>query len=193
MTTQQVIRRGILQSFDSGSYTATVLIIEATNYELSGVPIATSVDGTSAISGANCAVLFFDESNYTDGVIIAVYNASPTPPPGRITFLTSPVQEINAVTVPANTISTFTMSSPPSGALGIIYAAFFTCTLAGTSIYIAPHGGTIGSYAQIGNLPAANATSRGTGIVPIDASGKIDIQANIGNCVVTLYCFGYIF
>src|SRR5579883_1429087 len=114
MAVTQSIRRGILQSFNNSTYTATVLIIEATSYVLSNVPIATSVDGTSAIAGAQCAVLFFDESNHSDAVIIAIYGTAPTHAPGRVVFIT-PVQEINASVINAGNTSTFTLSSPPAG------------------------------------------------------------------------------
>lgn len=193
--TQQAIRRGILQSLDSSSYTATVLIIEATNYVLSNVPIAMSVDGTSAIAGASCAVLFFDESNHADAVVIAVYpnNNPPTPAPGRTTFLSAPVQEINASTINAGVTTAFTMSSLPAGVLGILYKVFFTSPTNAAFIQIAPHGGAIGNYAEHGNLSAASATHRATGIVAVDNTGKIDIKANTGNCTLTFYVYGYIF
>lgn len=193
MATQQVIRRGILQSFDSFSYTASVLIIEATNYVLSGVPIATSVDGTSAIAGAACAVLFFDESNHSDAVVIAVYGVTPSGFPGRVTMTTG-AQKINTVTINSATIQTFTLTGGniPNGALAVVFSAFFTCPLGGTSIYLAPHGAAIANYAQIGNLPAAGATSRGNGILQLDTNGQVDIQANNGNCTVTLFTYGYI-
>ena len=194
MATQQNIRRGILQSFDNSTYTATVLIVEATNYVLSSVPIATAVDGTSALVGASCAVLFFDESNQSDAVIIAVYGQTPLGFPGRV-VMTTGVQQINAVTINAATIQTFTLTGVniPTGALAVVFSAFFTCALGGTSIFLAPHGATIGNYVQIGNLPAGGATSRGNGILQLDPSGKIDIQANGGNCVVTLLTSGYVF
>src|SRR5262245_8825497 len=79
--THQIIKRGLLQSFDPSSYTATVLILEATSYSLAGVPIATSVDGTSALAGAPCAVLFFDEQNTDDAVVLAIYGKAPSPSP----------------------------------------------------------------------------------------------------------------
>jgi len=192
MATRQAIKRGILQSFDTRSYTASVLVIEATSYVLSSVPIATFVDGTSAVAGAQCAVLFFDESNHTDAVIIAVYGTAPTHAPGRVVFIT-PVQEINASVINAGNTSTFTLSSPPAGALGVLYKVSFTSPTNAAFIQIAPHGGTIGNYAEHGNLSAASATHRATGIVPVDSSNKIDIKANTGNCTVTLSVYGYVF
>jgi len=191
--TQQVIRRGILQSFNATSYTASVLIIEATNYVLSSVPIATSIDGTSAIVGATCAVLFFDESNYTDAVVIAVYGSpAPSPTPGRVVFSTS-VQQINATTVNNGVTSTFTMSGLPTGILGIVYRLSMSTATAGAFIYAGPHGATLSNYVELDNPGIAGALVDISGLLPVDASGKIDIQANGGNCTVTLYSYGYVF
>src|SRR5689334_8779372 len=98
----QAIKRGILQSFDPTTYTASVLVLEATSAYLTGVPMATHLDGTSAQSGAYCAVLFFDEQNLADAVVLAVYpNSSqgvPSPAPGRIVMVT-PALQVNAVSV----------------------------------------------------------------------------------------------
>ena len=69
----QAIKRGVLVAFSNTSYTASVQILEATSTLLTGVPIATHVDNSSAIPGALCAVLFFDTQNSTDAVIIAMY------------------------------------------------------------------------------------------------------------------------
>ena len=43
-----LVKRGILQTFDNTTYTATVLLIEATSFVLAGVPCSTAIDGTSA-------------------------------------------------------------------------------------------------------------------------------------------------
>lgn len=189
--TQQAIRRGILQSFDATSYTATVLIIEATNYVLQSVPIATSVDGTSAIAGAACAILFFDETNYTDAVVIAVYGTAPNPIPGRVVFCT-PIQQINAQSITSGSTSTFTMSGLPANVRGVIYQVFFTSATSAAYIQIAPHSATIADYAEHGDLSAASATHRAVGIVPVDANAQIDIKANTGACTVTLWVYGYV-
>src|SRR5579859_8183476 len=95
------IRRGILTSFDPTTYTCSVLLLEATNAYLQNVPIAYHMDGTSALVNNFCAVLFFDEQNYTDALIIAIYPGAgiggPAYLPGRATFL--PVWTlINSVT-----------------------------------------------------------------------------------------------
>lgn len=189
--TQQALRRGILQSFNNTNYTATVLIIEATSYVLSNVPIASSVDGTSAINGASCAVLFFDESNHTDAVIIAVYGSAPSPAPGRVVFAT-PVRQINAQTINSGITSTFTMSSMPTGVLGIVYRITMSTSTAGAFIYAGPHGATLSNYTELDNPGVSGAFVGMSGLLPVDASGKIDIQANGGNCTITLWTFGYV-
>lgn len=193
------IKRGILTSFDRSTYTASVLIMEATSAFLSSVPVATNMDGTSAISNVPCAVLFFDEQNLNDAVIIAVYpNGSegiPTPSPGRTAFVTG-FRQINAQTINLGVTTSFTLSGSggiPSGALGVVYKAFFTSATSGAYINIAPHGASdVTAYDTIGNLPAANAFLNGNGVLQLSSDGKIDINANIGNCTVTLYTHGYI-
>ena len=188
--TEQAIKRGLLQSFDPGSYTGDVLILEATSYVLEDVPIATSIDGTSGIAGASCAVLFFDAQNQTDAVIIAVYGVVPSPTPGRVTFCT-PIQEINAASITSGSTSTFTMSSLPAGALGIIGRFILSSGTSGANITIAPHGGTIADYGQVGAVTTV--ALAGMAIIPIDSNAQIDIKANSGNCTVTLWVYGYIF
>jgi hypothetical protein len=192
----QVIKRGLLQSFDPTTYTASVLILEATSTFLTLVPVATHLDGTSAQVGAYCAVLFFDEQNLEDAVVLAVYpNGSqgvPSPAPGRVVMVT-PVQQVNAVAITNNTTQTFTMGTNiPAGAKAILFKAYFTSPTTGTFIQIAPHAGDLTGNATIGNLAAANGYVDGTGIVAVDSNGSIDIKANGGNCTVTLYTYGYV-
>jgi hypothetical protein len=197
---QQVTKRGILVNFNSGTYTADVLIMEATSEYLTGVPVACHLDGTSAQVNTPCLVFFFDESNPDDAVVLAVYpngtQGVPTPAPGRITFVDG-YEQINATTIDSGDTSTFTLtggsSGIPVGALGVIYKAFFTSATNGAYINLAPHSGTIGDYQSIGNLPASNAYLNGNGILQLDENGEIDIQANTGNCTVTLYTHGYVF
>ncbi len=192
----QVIKRGLLQSFDPASYTASVLILEATSTFLTLVPVATHLDGTSAQVGAYCAVLFFDEQNLADAVVLAVYpNGSqgvPSPAPGRVVMVT-PVQQVNAVAITNNTTQTFTMATDiPAGAKAIIFKAYFTSATTGTFIQIAPHGGDLTANAAVGNLAVSGGYVDGMGIVAVDSNGQIDIKANGGNCTVTVYTYGYV-
>ncbi len=195
------ITRGILQAFNASTYTATVLLFEATATALTNVPVANHVDGTSALTGALCAVLFFDEHNTQDAVVIAMFNGSmgtyPTPAAGRLTFV-SGYRQVNGDSIAANTVKTYTLSGGgsgiPAGALGVVYKAYFSSATVGTFVQLAPHAASdISAYASIGNLTVASSSLNGTGLLPIDAAGRIDIKANNGTCVVTLYTYGYLF
>ncbi|HEX3640861.1 MAG TPA: hypothetical protein VHV10_06190, partial [Ktedonobacteraceae bacterium] len=198
---REIIKRGILISFNPATYTANVLILEATSAFLQGIPVACHLDGTSAQINSLCAVLFFDEQNYTDAVVLAVYpNASqgiPVPTPGRIVFVAG-YQQFQNQAINAGVVSTFTLtggiSGIPVGALGVLYKAYFTSATVGAYIQLAPHAASdITAYASIGNLDVANGFLNGTGLLQLDASGRIDVKANSGTCTVTLYTHGYVF
>lgn len=198
---REIIKRGILISFNPAAYTANILILEATSAFLQGIPVACHLDGTSAQVNSLCAVLFFDEQNYTDAVVLAVYpNASqgvPVPAPGRLVFVSGYQQFLNQ-TINAGSVSTFTLtggtSGIPLGALGVLYKVFFTSATVGAYIQLAPHAASdITAYASIGNLAIANGSVNGTGLLQLDASGRVDVKANTGTCTVTFYTYGYVF
>ena len=199
--TQEIIKRGIMTQFFPATYTANILIMEATSTVIQGVPVACHLDGTSAQLNTLCAVLFFDEQNYTDAVVLAVYpngaQGIPVPAPGRVVFING-YQQFQSQAINANSVSTFTLtggnSGIPVGALGVLYKAFFSSATAGAYIQLAPHGASdISAYASIGNLLAANGTLNGSGTLQVDAAGRIDIKANNGSCTITLYTHGYVF
>ncbi len=194
------IKRGIIQAFSPATYTASVLLFEATSYFLTNVPVMNALDGTSGLAGALCAILFFDEHNPQDAVVIAVFpngsNGLPTPTPGRVVFVNS-FQQLNAVSIPTNTPLTTTLtggaSGIPPGALGVVYKAFFSSANAGAALTLAPTGASnAGAYASIGNTPTANATLHGGGLLPVNANGQITITASGATCTVTLSTYGYI-
>ncbi len=195
-----LIKRGILQAFYPTSYTASVLFLEATSYTLSGIAVSNTLDSTSASAGALCAVLFFDEHNPQDAVVLAVFaNGSsgfPSPAPGRITLLTG-YQQIYDVSIPAASVQTFSMiggaSNIPAGILGVLYKAFFTSSSAGAFIQLAPHGASdITAYSSLGNIAIASSYLNGEGVLAVDNAGRIDIKATGGTCIVTLYTYGYV-
>ncbi len=66
-------RKGVLKSFDSNSYLATVQISGSLSVWLEGVPVARNIPSAEMVSGRRCAVIFFDASNPKDGVVVAVY------------------------------------------------------------------------------------------------------------------------
>ncbi len=198
--TIQAIRRGLIKGFNPATYTASVLLLEATNTLLSGVPVANHIDGTSGLNNAYCAVLFFDAHNLLDGVIIAVYangaNGLPALPPGRVTFYTG-FREVNASVINASNVLTVTPTgngNVPAGALAVVYKLYFSSPAVGAFVTIYPHGaGDPNAYGTIGNIQVANQTANGDGLAQLDTSGKLDIKANTGNCTVTLYTHGYVF
>lgn len=196
----QIIKRALLTSFDPVSYTASVLLLEATSTSLTSVPVAFHMDGTSTLSnGSLCTVLFFDEHNAADAVVLAVYStgsAVPTPPPGRTTFV-SGYRQINGDTLSAGTLTTYTLTGGSSGipvqALGVLFKAYISSSSVNAYVQLAPHGASdLSAYATIGNIPVASATVNSLGILSLDASGRADVKAFVGTCSLTLYTYGYI-
>ena len=195
----QIVKRGIIQSFSSATYTASILLLEATSTFLANVPLSTALDGSSAVVGGYCAVLFFDEHNQQDAVILAVYpngtSGVPTPPPGRVTFVV-PYAQVAGAVIAAGATNTYTLNSGgsnlPTGILGVLYKAYFTSATVGAYMQLGPHGSALSGYDALGNMQVGGQYVNGSGIVPVDASGRLDITALVGSCTVTLYTYGYV-
>ena len=68
------IRRGVVKGFDSGSYRATVQVAGSLSVWLGEVPVARNIPSSEMLSGRSCALIFFDETNPGDGVLVAVYS-----------------------------------------------------------------------------------------------------------------------
>ena len=68
-----VVRKGEIKTFDSGTYVAAVRLAGSLAVWLSGVPVARNIAAGEVQAGRSCAVIFFDESNPRDAVIVAVY------------------------------------------------------------------------------------------------------------------------
>jgi hypothetical protein len=192
----QAIRRGLLMAFYPTTYTADVLILEAGNTYLQGIPAATHLDGTSAQIGTLCAVLFFDTQNPTDAVVLAVFpNGSsgiPSPAPGRVVPV-APTQQVSNWSIASGTIQAFTVvgGNIPGIAAAVLVSAYFTSATVGAYLQIGPHGSSPGGYLTLGNLAVANGFVNGAGIVPL-SNGQLDIAANAGTCLVNLWTYGYI-
>jgi hypothetical protein len=67
------LRKGILKSFSSGDYTATVQLAGSYKAYLEGVAVARNLPAIEMTLGRKVAVIFFDENNAKDAVVIAVY------------------------------------------------------------------------------------------------------------------------
>jgi hypothetical protein len=68
-----IVKKAVLRSFDSGNYTATIEISGSGKTYLEGVPVAHNLPAGEITAGRKLAVLFFDEHNVKDSVVVAVY------------------------------------------------------------------------------------------------------------------------
>ena len=67
------VRKGEIKDFDSGSYKATVQVAGSLSVWLEGVPVARNIPSSEITVGRHCALIFFDETNPSDAVLVAVY------------------------------------------------------------------------------------------------------------------------
>lgn len=67
------IRKGVVKSFDSGTYKATVQMAGSLAVWLDNVAVARNIPSAEMTTGRTCAVLFFDPGSPKDAVVLAVY------------------------------------------------------------------------------------------------------------------------
>ena len=67
------LRQGTVKSFDVGSYTATVQVAGSLAVWLTGVPVDRGIPQGEMLAGRRCALVFFDDTNPGDAVLVAVY------------------------------------------------------------------------------------------------------------------------
>ena len=67
------LRKAVLRSFNSGNYTATVQLVGSYKVYLEGVAVARNLPAAEMTAGRKVAVIFFDEHNPKEAVVIAVY------------------------------------------------------------------------------------------------------------------------
>jgi hypothetical protein len=82
-----VLRRGIIQSFDAATWTATVQVLPSQGNYLAQLQVAKHLLAAEIVPGDQCAVLFFDELNPADALVIAVYSLPSAPPTLPVTSL----------------------------------------------------------------------------------------------------------
>ena len=68
------LRKGILRSFNSGNYTATVQLAGSYKVYLEDITVARNLSISEMIVGRKVAVIFFDEHNPKEAVVVAVYS-----------------------------------------------------------------------------------------------------------------------
>jgi alpha-D-ribose 1-methylphosphonate 5-triphosphate synthase subunit PhnI len=67
------LKKAVLKSFNSGDYTATIQLTGSYRAYLEGVAVARNLPAAEMALGRKVAVIFFDEHNAKEAVIIAVY------------------------------------------------------------------------------------------------------------------------
>ena len=67
------LQKGLLKSFSSVNYTATVHLTGSYKAYLEGITVARNIPTGEMIAGRKVAVIFYDEHNPREAVIIAVY------------------------------------------------------------------------------------------------------------------------
>ena len=67
------LRKAVLKSFNSGTYTATVQLAGSYKVYLEDVAVARNLPTAEMTAGRKVAVIFFDEHNPKEAVVVAVY------------------------------------------------------------------------------------------------------------------------
>ncbi len=67
------LKKAVLRSFDTGTHAATIQISGSGKAYLEDIAVARNIPSDEMIAGRKLAVVFFDEHNAGDAVIIAVY------------------------------------------------------------------------------------------------------------------------
>jgi len=65
--------KGVLKSFNSSNYTATVRLAGSYKVYLEDVAVARNLPVAEMVTGRKVAVIFFDEHNPKEAVVTAVY------------------------------------------------------------------------------------------------------------------------
>jgi len=71
--TEMSLRKAILKSFNSGDYTAAVQLAGSYKVYLEGIAVARNLPAAEMALGRKVAVIFFDEHNAKEAVVVAVY------------------------------------------------------------------------------------------------------------------------
>ncbi len=67
------LRKAVLKSFDSGTYTATIQVAGSYKVYLEAVAVARNLPSAEMVVGRKVAVVLFDEHNAKEAVVVAVY------------------------------------------------------------------------------------------------------------------------
>ena len=67
------LKKAILRSFNVNNYLATIEITGSTKAYLENITVARNIASTEMLNGSKVAVVFFDDHNAKEAVIVAVY------------------------------------------------------------------------------------------------------------------------
>ena len=67
------LKKGVLKGFNSGDYTATVQLASSYKVYLEDVAVARNLPSAEMVAGRKVVVVFFDEHNVKEAVVVAVY------------------------------------------------------------------------------------------------------------------------
>ena len=67
------LKKGVLKSFSSGDYTATVQLTGSYKVYLEDVTVARNLPASEMTAGRKIALILFDEHNPKEAVVVAVY------------------------------------------------------------------------------------------------------------------------
>ena len=67
------LRCGIVKAFDANSYKATVQVVGSLSVWLEGLAVSRDIPEVEMVTGRSCAMMFFDETNPNDAVLVAVW------------------------------------------------------------------------------------------------------------------------
>ena len=67
------LRKAELRGFNSGNYTATVRLASSYKVYLEDIAVARNLPSAEMVTGRKVAVVFFDEHNPKEAVVVAVY------------------------------------------------------------------------------------------------------------------------
>lgn len=70
------VKEAILKSFDAGTYKGTLQMARSDKVYLEGVAVAKNIASAAMVTGSNLAVLFFDEHNTVDAVVVGVLSVN---------------------------------------------------------------------------------------------------------------------
>ena len=67
------LKKGLLKSFNSGTYTATIQLAGSYKVYLEDVTVARNLPAAEMSAGRKVAMILFDEHNPKEAVVVAVY------------------------------------------------------------------------------------------------------------------------